>query len=206
MISTEHIISKSLLGGIAIGLGCYISLLNTNPIVSSFLFSFGFLLCYIFDLNLFTNKFNDITRPNDFRRLFLILILNIFAVVITGIIIRFLDSDITQPSNTYFLENKYDISYLSIIIKSFITGLIFVIPFELNKYNNQNNYTAIILCSMAIYLFGCFHVIADLFYYSVCSISTNNIGFVLLTVLITLIFNFIGGNVINVFINKSLMH
>lgn len=206
MITTEHIISKSLLAGICIGIGCYISLLNTNQIVNSFLFSFGFLLCSIFELNLFTDRINDIAVSSDFRRLFLILILNIISVVFTGIIISALDSDIISLADNYFLENKYNIPYMSIIVKSFIAGLILSIPFEFNKFNKQNNYIIFILCCVAVYLIGGFHIIADLFYYSASSLSINNIGFVLLTTLITLLFNFIGCNFINLFINKSFMH
>ena len=201
-----NVFIRSILAGICIGIGCYISLLNTNQIVNSFLFSFGFLLCSIFELNLFTDRINDIAVSSDFRRLFLILILNIISVVFTGIIISALDSDIISLADNYFLENKYNIPYLSIIVKSFIAGLILSIPFEFNKFNKQNNYIIFILCCVAVYLIGGFHIIADLFYYSASSLSINNIGFVLLTSLITLIFNFIGCNFINLFINKSFMH
>lgn len=49
-------LNKSILGGIAIGLGCWIFLMIENPIAAALLFSCGLLAVRLYKLNLFTGK------------------------------------------------------------------------------------------------------------------------------------------------------
>ena len=68
MVQVEHIFSKSLLAGIAIGVGGFIFLSCANKFIGAFLFAVGLASCVVFKLNLITGKSGFASDKNDLKR------------------------------------------------------------------------------------------------------------------------------------------
>ena len=205
MILQDNIISKSILAGISVCIGSYLYLISNNHVLGSILFSACILGCFIFDLNLFTFKSGYLSDNQDLRRSILVLLLNLFIVFILGIIFRFSYPNIIKFADN-IVNNRIDQNILQIIINSIIVGFLFTLSVETEKYNsNYRNYLLSIISLIPITLIGNF-CLFDLFIYSISSIAIDNIWFVLLNLFLTIIFNFVGCNLYNLFIHKSLIH
>lgn len=203
MIYVDNIISKSLLAGITISIGGFIFLSCANPILGSLLFSVGLISCVIFNLNLFTGKSGFVSDKSDFRRLLLVLILNLFAACIFGVIASLLDQNIQVTANQ-LVSIRLNTSLSVFIIKSLITGFLMTLAIESEK--NNSTHLILILSVLAFISAGCYHCIADMFYYSASSLAINNFASVLFRMLITITFNFIGCCLYTLFINKSFVN
>lgn len=203
MISQDHIFSKSLLAGISIGAGCYLSLMCSNSVIGYVLFSIGFICCTLFDLNLFTDKSGFLSDNRDLRRLILVLLLNLFAAFVAGLISKLLSSSIVDSVNE-LLVSRANPDYLSCMIKSLIAGFLMTASFEsVNKQNH--NHIVQIICVVGIVSTGCFHCVVEAFYYGVGTLSYMH-PVMILHLLVVVIFNFIGCNLYNLLVNKSLIH
>lgn len=121
MIQQDKIISKSLFAGIVISIFCYI-LLSCNTTYNDFLFPMALLFCSIFGLNLYTTKICTLSDTQDIRRSFLVLILNLFAVIILGLLFS-LDDNIYNNANL-IINKKFNIGIIDTIIGATITGFI----------------------------------------------------------------------------------
>lgn len=203
MIYVDNIISKSLLAGTAIGISGFIFLSCANPILGGLLFSIGLISCIIFNLNLFTGKSGFISDRHDFRRLLLVLILNLFAACLFGIITSLLDQSVQVAADQLVLV-RLNTSLSVFIIKSLITGFLMTLAIESEK--NSHSHLVLILSILAFISAGCYHCIADMFYYSASSLAKNNFVPVLFRMLITITFNFIGCCLHTLFINKSFVN
>lgn len=203
MIHPDNIISKSLLAGVSIAIAGFIFVSCANPVIGAILFSVGLLSCVITDSPLFTGRSGFLSDGQDFRRLLLVLILNIFAAIIVGVIVRFADSSVI-PTVDQLVNNRLNTDLSIIIIRSIITGFLMTLAIE--SETKTNNHIVLIFAVTAFILSGCYHCIADAFYYSVSSIAAANIGSVLVRLLLTILFNFIGCVMYNLFISKSIIH
>lgn len=202
MIYPDNIISKSLLAGVSIAIAGFIFVSCANPVIGAILFSLGLWCCVVFDLNLFTGKSGFLSDSQDFRRLLLVLILNIFAATAIGIIVKFTDSSIISTVDQ-LVNSRLNTDLSIIIIRSIITGFLMTLAIE--SETKTNNHIVLIFAVTAFILSGCYHCIADAFYYSVSSLTITNIGSVLARLTLTILFNFIGCIVYNLFINKSII-
>lgn len=203
MIYPDNIISKSLLAGVSIAIAGFIFVSCANPAIGAILFSLGLLGCVTYNLNLFTGRSGFLSDGQDFRRLLLVLILNIFAAMIVGVTIRFADSSIISAVDQ-LVNNRLNTDLSIIIIRSIITGFLMTLAIE--SETKTNNHIVLIFAVTAFILSGCYHCIADAFYYSVSSLTIANIGSVLARLSLTILFNFIGCVVYNLFVNKSIIH
>ena len=204
MINQENIISKSLLAGISISIAGYINLLCVNKFIAAFLFAAGLLSCCQFKLNLFTGKSGFLSNTNDFRRLTLVLILNLFGAYVFGILATFANDSITSAANI-IVQNRINTSIFSIMISAIVTGFLMTLAIE-SESKEHANHLILIFCVAAFILSGSPHCIADMFYYSASSITFNNLLFILPRLILTILFNFIGCNLYNLFVNKSFIH
>ena len=200
----NHIISRSLFAGIAIGIGGYLFLSTPNPILGSVLFSMGLCSIVIFKANLFTGKSAFISDKQDFRRLILVLLLNVFAAYMFGLIVRLLNPSIVESANNV-LAVRLNTDYLPYIIKSIITGFLMTLAIE--SENRQNtNHLILILCVVGFISAGCLHCIADSFYYGASTSLYESPCSFILRLLIVILFNFVGCNLYNLVVNRSFIH
>ena len=202
----NHVISRSVLAGISIGIGCILfSYCGNNVVLGSLLFSLGFLFCTLFNLNLFTDKSCTCADFQDLRRLVLVLILNTFTAFCFGLISRILDHSIEVTSNM-IVAAHVESSLLQCIIKSLIAGFLIAAAVKLCYKSNNINYLVFILCIVGIAASSCFHCISDAFYYGASSVMYDNVGSVILRLFIVILFNFIGCNLYNLIVDKSFIH
>ena len=200
----NHIISRSLLAGITIGIGGYLSLSCDNQILSAILLSVCFIGCTLFNLNLVTSKGGFLSDTQDMRRLVLVLLLNMFAAFMLGLVIRFTDQSVSSTADN-IIVTRIDTDYLSYIIKSIITGFLMTLAIE--SENKQNsNHIVLILCTLAFVCAGCLHCIADSFYYGASTMLYESPGSLILRLLVVILFNFVGCNLYNLFVNKSFIY
>ena len=203
MISTDHVISKSLLAGVCISIGGYLFLSCHSAVIGTILFSVGLLSCVITDSPLFTSKGGFITDAQDARRLVLVLLLNVFAAFMFGLVSKILNPSLVDAANN-ILTARMSTGYLPYIIKSIITGFLITLAIESENKPNSNH-LILILCVTGFILSGCPHCIADSFYYGASSVIYKNPSLIL-HLLLVIIFNFIGCNLYNLFVNKSFIH
>ena len=204
MIQQDKIISKSLFAGIVISIFCYL-LLSCNTTYNDFLFPIAILFCSIFGLNLDTTKICTLSDTQDIRRSFLVLILNLFAVIILGLLFS-LDDNIYNNANL-IINKKFNIGIIDTIIGATITG--FIMPLLIWDDNRTFNVIKIILFVVlggilftSIYQ----HTVFDLFIYVSSLRIFTDPGDTFIRLLFTVIFNFIGCNMYNIMVNKSLVY
>lgn len=201
MIAQENIFSKSLLAGIAVSIGCYLFL--SSQILGSLFFAVCLIAIAALDLNLFTFKACFISDSKDLRRLVLVLILNTVAVSVIGTLVGFSSADLQYAADK-IVAARLNSSYLSIIIGSTVTGFLMLVSLDSEKFFPVKTYIPLILCTVAILLCDCCFSLADAFFYCASSITSDNILEAIAKFAITVIFNFIGCNLYNLFIEKSI--
>ena len=204
--SNNHIISRSLFAGICVGVGGFTFLSAANPIVGAILFSIGLLACSVLNLNLFTDKSGFLSDSKDLRRLILVLLLNLFAAFVFGLITRFFETSLSSAANSA-LTAQLNTGYTESIIRSTITGFLMTLAiFRDHRQNTNYNSIIIILCAFAAMYLGGFHCILESFYYGASTVFYDNIGDLLLRFLITVVFNFIGCSLYNLSIHRSFIY
>ena len=200
----NHVVSKSLFAGVSIGVGGYLFLSCSNTILGTILFSVGLLSCVITGSPLFTGKSGFISDTQDFRRLILVLLLNVFAVYSFGLIAKILNPSIVNAAND-ILISRLNTDYLSYIIKSIITGFLMTLAIESESRPNANH-LVLILCIVGFISAGCFHCIADSFYYGASTMLYENPSSLILRLFVVIIFNFVGCTLYNLFVDVSFIH
>lgn len=203
MIAVDRIFSKSILAGITIGFGGYINLSSPNSIVGAILFSVGLLSVVIFNLNLFTGKSGFLQDHSDFRRLILVLLLNLFGAMLFGILAGLANDQVSLSANE-IVSSRLDTPILKLMLNSVVTGFLMTLAIESERDNSHKTHLPLILCVVAFILGGCYHCIADAFYYSASSIYLDHLAQIALRLFIVIVFNFIGCNLVTIMINHSL--
>lgn len=196
----DHVISRSLLAGVVVGIGGYLYLLNHDHIIGSALASICFLSCSVLNLNLFTNKSGFLSDLMDFRRLILVLILNVIAAFLFGLISRFLNQSIVSIADKMVLSHLSS-DYFICIMMSLITG--FLITLSTKFDNLRSGYLLHVAYVFSFLAIGGFHCVLDSFYYGASSVFYDNIWGLTSRLLVVILFNFIGCNLYNLFVNKS---
>ena len=209
MIQQEKIVSKSILASIAITFCTYAYLLSISSLIGSLILSAAFIASSVYNLNLFTDRVNSLSDSSDFRRLLLILLINIFTAYIFGIAFTFANNSITIAANS-IVTNRLNTDILTIIISSTVTGFLCSLSFELENRlklsNLKPSYIIVILCTLAIVFANLPHCIIDMFIYSASSVTFENFYSVAIRLLLTTLFNFLGCSLFNVIANKSFMY
>lgn len=204
MIQQDKVFSKSLFAGIVISIFCYI-LLSCNTAYNDFLFPLALLFCSIFGLNLYTTKICTLSDTQDIRRSFLVLILNLFAVIILGLLFS-LDDNIYNNANI-IINKKFNVSVLDTIIGATITGLIMsLLIWEDNRSLNAIKMILFVVLGGILFTSIYQHTVFDLFLYVSSLRMFTDPGGTFIRLLFTVIFNFIGCNMYNIIVNKSLIY
>lgn len=200
MILVDNIVSKSIFAGISVSVGAYLFLLNGNPILGCLLLSLGWIICEKLDGNLFTSKSCYVSESTEFRRLFLVLLLNIASAFLFGLLIRFLNSDITEYANAV-IAFHLEIPITSVIVGATILG--FLMPLICDSIKHDN-YLVTLVCALGFMIVP-YHCIIESFYYGASIFIYDNILLSLAYLLTMTVFNFVGCNLYNIIVNKSLI-
>lgn len=198
----NHIISRSLLAGVVVGIGGFLLLSSSSLFIGALLAAVCFLSCNILKLNLFTDKSGFLSETIDFRRLFLVLLLNLFAAFVFGVISKFLSAPISNAADGVLIA-EINTDYLSCILKSVVTGFLLMLATESSI--KSKNCIVPIICIIGFIYTACFNCVLDAFYYGASSLLYDNPSLIL-RLFIVAVFNFIGCNLYNLTVNRSFIH
>ena len=205
MIQIDHCISKSLLGGIAISACGFIFLSCSNIIFATLLSAAVLLSINVFDFNSFVDKCGFISDTSDIRRLVLVLCLNLFTVFLFGLLLSYFVPGISSTAD-WIVTARLNTPITALIIKSIIAGFLIMLSISLLKSESRNNIILSLLCISGFIYSGCMHCILDTFYYSASSMLYDNFECVALNTVLAILFNFIGGVLCNLLVNKSIIY
>ena len=183
MKSKVELINKSIGASILIGLGDYALLKVGNPI-GPILFTLGLLgVCYM-GLNLFTGKCGFIIEDKiNFLDLMIILIINLIAGYLLGLIFSLCDVDVYK--NAIDKVNSWSFS-LSFFIKSIMCGIIMYIAVYIYRKKSPLG----IIFGIPLFIFSGFqHCIANIITLGVARTIHSSI-------ILAIIGNFIGSLII----------
>ncbi len=205
MIQIDHCISKSLLGGITVSVCGFIFLSCSNIIFATLLSAAVLLSINIFDFNLFVDKCCFISDTGDVRRLVLVLCLNLFTVFLFGLLLSYFVPGISSVADG-IVTARLNTPITALIIKSIIAGFLIMLSISLLKSESRNSIILSLMCISGFIYSGCMHCILDTFYYCASNMLYDNFGWVALNTILAILFNFIGGVLYNLLVNKSIIH
>lgn len=167
ILQSAGLTGKNIIGalsaGIAISLGCIAFLITGN----AWLFPIGlFIVCFC-SLNLFTGKicYLDIDDPWSIIKLIIILIFNITAAALTGLIIQIMQPDLI-PIAQDMVANKMTQLPIVLALKAILCNvLIFIAVDSWKKLPSPNNIIGLIFATAVFVFCGYEHCIANAFYF-----------------------------------------
>ena len=190
------ILRSAVLAGIFISVGGIINL-KVGGHLGAFLFSFGLLSVVHYGLSLYTGKSGFCKYLQDFKVLPLILLGNILGTLIIGVLVHLLIPELIKKAEDIVLL-RYDAPLLTGLFNSIMCGLIMT---TVVKFARQKKFIPLLIGVPLFILAGFWHSIADAFYYSVALNFTPRFFYIYL---ICVLGNFIGCNLFNLIINKTL--
>ena len=173
-----NLIVKSILAGLLISLAGIVYLNCPEKIVGSLLFSLGLISVILLEANLFTGKIGYVNSKQSILDSLLILVVNLVAATIVGLIYR-CGSDAATP----IVESK-----LLVFSETWwLTGLKAIgcgaaIYLSVEGYKKSKSLIPVILGVMTFILAGWNHCIADCFYMAAGSSSALAIPYLLVVI------------------------
>ena len=173
-----NLITKSILAGLLISLAGIVYLNCPEKIVGSLLFSLGLISVILLEANLFTGKIGYVNSKQSILDSLLILVFNLVAATIVGLIYR-CGSDAATP----IVESK-----LLVFSETWwLTGLKAIgcgaaIYLSVEGYKKSKSLIPVILGVMTFILAGWNHCIADCFYMAAGSSSALAIPYLLVVI------------------------
>ena len=173
-----NLIVKSILAGLLISLAGIVYLNCPEKIVGSLLFSLGLISVILLEANLFTGKIGYVNSKQSILDSLLILVFNLVAATIVGLIYR-CGSDVATP----IVESK-----LLVFSETWwLTGLKAIgcgaaIYLSVEGYKKSKSLIPVILGVMTFILAGWNHCIADCFYMAAGSSSALAIPYLLVVI------------------------
>ena len=173
-----NLITKSILAGLLISLAGIVYLNCSDKIVGSLLFSLGLISVILLEANLFTGKIGYVNSKRSILDSLLILVFNLVAATIVGLICRcssdaaasIAESKLLVFSETWWLTG----------LKSIGCGAAIYLAVE--GYKKSKSLIPVILGVMVFILAGWNHCIADCFYMAAGSSSVLAIPYLLLVI------------------------
>ena len=173
-----NLITKSILAGLLISLAGIVYLNCPDKIVGSLLFSLGLISVILLEANLFTGKIGYVNSKRSILDSLLILVFNLVAATIVGLIYR-CGSDATAS----IAESKllvFSESWWLTGLKSIGCGAAIYLAVE--GYKKSKSLIPVILGVMVFILAGWNHCIADCFYMAAGSSSVLAIPYLLVVI------------------------
>ena len=173
-----NLITKSILAGLLISLAGIVYLNCSDKIVGSLLFSLGLISVILLEANLFTGKIGYVNSKRYILDSLLILVFNLVAATIVGLIYRcssdaaasIAESKLLVFSETWWLTG----------LKSIGCGAAIYLAVE--GYKKSKSLIPVILGVMVFILAGWNHCIADCFYMAAGSSSVLAIPYLLVVI------------------------
>ena len=173
-----NLIVKSILAGLLISLAGIVYLNCPDKIVGSLLFSLGLISVILLEANLFTGKIGYVNSKQSILDSLLILVFNLVAAAIVGLIYRcssdaaasIAESKLLVFSETWWLTG----------LKSIGCGAAIFLSVE--GYKKSKSLIPVILGVMVFILAGWNHCIADCFYMAAGSSSVLAIPYLLVVI------------------------
>lgn len=173
-----NLITKSILAGLLISLAGIVYLNCPDKIVGSLLFSLGLISVILLEANLFTGKIGYVNSKQSILDSLLILVFNLVAATIVGLIYR-CSSDAAVP----IVESKllvFSETWWLTGLKSIGCGAAIYLAVE--GYKKSKSLIPVILGVMVFILAGWNHCIADCFYMAAGSSSALAIPYLLVVI------------------------
>lgn len=173
-----NLITKSILAGLLISLAGIVYLNCPDKIVGSLLFSLGLISVILLEANLFTGKIGYVNSKRSILDSLFILVFNLVAATIVGLIYR-CGSDAATP----ITESKllvFSESWWLTGLKSIGCGAAIYLAVE--GYKKSKSLIPVILGVMVFILAGWNHCIADCFYMAAGSSSVLAIPYLLVVI------------------------
>ena len=173
-----NLITKSILAGLLISLAGIVYLNCSDKIVGSLLFSLGLISVILLEANLFTGKIGYVNSKRSILDSLLILVFNLVAATIVGLIYR-CGSDVAVP----VVESKllvFSEAWWLTGLKSVGCGAAIYLAVE--GYKKSKSLIPVILGVMVFILAGWNHCIADCFYMAAGSSSVLAIPYLLVVI------------------------
>ena len=173
-----NLITKSILAGLLISLAGIVYLNCSDKIVGSLLFSLGLISVILLEANLFTGKIGYVNSKRSILDSLLILVFNLVAATIVGLIYRcgsaaaapIAESKLLVFSETWWLTG----------LKSIGCGAAIYLAVE--GYKKSKSLIPVILGVMTFILASWNHCIADCFYMAAGSSSVLAIPYLLVVI------------------------
>lgn len=194
-----NLISKSFLAGFLIGIGVIVNL-KVGGYLGPGLFSIGLLLICYNQLPLYTGKLGLCENYKDLIYLPIILLFNLIGISVLALLARYSYPELIDKANI-IVTNRIESSTLTAIVSSFLCGLLMY--FACHTFKTYKSSLLVVLCVSVFILSGYWHCIADTGYYVIADVNTIQI---IVPLLITIFFNFVGGCFSNLILNKSIYY
>lgn len=174
-----NLITKSILAGLLISLAGIVYLNCPDKIVGSLLFSLGLISVILLEANLFTGKIGYVNSKQSILDSLLILVFNLWAATIVGLIYR-CGSDAAAASIAESKLLVFSESWWLTGLKSIGCGAAIYLAVE--GYKKSKSLIPVILGVMVFILAGWNHCIADCFYMAAGSSSALAILYLLVVI------------------------
>lgn len=173
-----NLITKSILAGLLISLAGIVYLNCPDNIVGSLLFSLGLISVILLEANLFTGKIGYVNSKRSILDSLLILVFNLVAATIVGLIYRCgLDAAASIAESKLLVFSE---SWWLTGLKSIGCGAAIYLAVE--GYKKSKSLIPVILGVMVFILAGWNHCIADCFYVAAGSSSVLAIPYLLVVI------------------------
>ncbi len=193
MGSKKNVWFKSILAGIAIGLGCIAYLSVDNKYIGAFLFSIGLFTICSKGWTLFTGK---LCSSKDALELFIIWIGNWLGALLMATIYAVISNNNWET----LCANKISHTPLVWLLSGMLCELcIYIAVIGYRQFaSSLGQYLAIILGVMVFILSGFEHCVADMFYSSIAIINQQNIWSYVALVLFATCGNILGACILRI--------
>ena len=173
-----NLITKSILAGLLISLAGIVYLNCPDKIVGSLLFSLGLISVILLEANLFTGKIGYVNSKRSILDSLLILVFNLVAAAIVGLIYRCGSDAAVSIAESKLLV--FSESWWLTGLKSIGCGAAIYLAVE--GYKKSKSLIPVILGVMVFILAGWNHCIADCFYMAAGSSSILAIPYLLVVI------------------------
>lgn len=173
-----NLITKSILAGLLISLAGIVYLNCPDKIIGSLLFSLGLISVILLEANLFTGKIGYVNSKRSILDSLLILVFNLVAATIVGLIYRCCSDAAASIAESKLLV--FSESWWLTGLKSIGCGAAIYLAVE--GYKKSKSLIPVILGVMVFILAGWNHCIADCFYMAAGSSSALAILYLLVVI------------------------
>lgn len=173
-----NLITKSILAGLLISLAGIVYLNCSDKIVGSLLFSLGLISVILLEANLFTGKIGYVNSKRSILDSLLMLVFNLVAAAIVGLIYRCGSDAAAQVAESKLL--MFNETWWLTGLKAIGCGAAIYLAVE--GYKKSKSLIPVILGVMVFILAGWNHCIADCFYMAAGSSSALAIPYLLVVI------------------------